>query len=153
MGQISGLDIIRHRHGIWDSHGLLVQQSVTFGGCLQQHQNNQEHPQHGTQAPPQGGPDRGRAGREAPNHGDRPPKKTLSPGEVRQVALEGAVYLAAATIARMASRASSNARVGSAALKSKPTTTARSFCRPTSPAGPASNSLRHRDSITFSKVG
>ena len=32
----------------WGSHGLLVQQSVTFGGCLQQHRNNQEHPQHGT---------------------------------------------------------------------------------------------------------
>lgn len=44
----------------WGSHGLLVQRSVTFGGCLQQHQNNQEHPQHGTQAPPQGGPDPGR---------------------------------------------------------------------------------------------
>jgi hypothetical protein len=41
---------------------LLVQQSVTFGGCLQQHRNNQEHPQHGTQAPPQGGPDPGLLG-------------------------------------------------------------------------------------------
>ena len=39
---------------------MLVQQSVTFGGCLQQHQNNQEHPQHGTQTPPEGGPDPGR---------------------------------------------------------------------------------------------
>ena len=26
---------------VWGSHGLLVQQSVTFGGCLEQHQYNQ----------------------------------------------------------------------------------------------------------------
>ena len=44
------------------------------------------------------GPDRGRAGREAPDHGDRPPKKTLSPGEVRQVAWEVAAELSPAAV-------------------------------------------------------
>jgi len=54
---IESYDVPQH----WGSHGLLVQQSVTFGGCLQQHQNNPQHPHNGTQTPPQGGPDLGRA--------------------------------------------------------------------------------------------
>ena len=44
------------------------------------------------------GADRGRPGRPDAHHGDRPPKKTLSPGEVRQVALEVAAELTPAAV-------------------------------------------------------